>query len=371
MGRKKVFPPEIRELNGTARVSHNRVWHYLGPIGSEEAKLKYAQLILQWAADPNSGRLKADDYLIAELFADYLERGKAKSVYRERHAARIFCGRYGVMPVHEFRALHLEEYKTWLCSEVDVSGKTRWNATSVKQFIQVVRRAWEWGIVWGKTTATQLVELRVVKLPTAGEVRRKKVVSPAHRDTLAKLLPALPQPVRDLVHVIAETGMRPGEVCRLTPAQITRGGTADVPGRGREELGELWMATLEKHKTAGTIGAKYVLLNPTVRGILEALWDERRSDEAFFRPKDSPRTGRRRRVPFFAPNTVYHAVLRACDRAGIEAVTPYQFRHLKAVTLDEEHGRDVARAVLGHTSEHMTSHYTGRNFAAAKRGAGG
>ena len=370
MGRPKVFPPVIRQKNGSDRVSHNGVWYVLGPTGSPESKLKYTQLVLQWQVDPASGQLDQSEYLVAELMADYLEQGDIGNRYRATQAATLFSERYGVLPVADFKPGHLVEFQKWLCEQVNAKGQQRWNITSIKQIMQVVRRAWEWGVVHERTTPEQLVALRLVKLPKPGQARDGRVVKPAPRETLELILPHIAQPVRDLLRVIAETGMRPSEVCQMTPAKMTRGGVADVPGRGREDLGDRWMYVLEKHKTRGKVGARYVLLNPTVRAILAPLWDHRQPDEPFFRPKDSPRSRNRKRLKFFTADAVHEATRRACIRAGIDPVTPYQFRHLAAVILDEKFGREVAQAMLGHTSEHMTSHYTGRNFAAAKKAAG-
>lgn len=362
MGRKKVFPPTVRVHKGRERVSHNRVWYDLGPSGSPEAKLKYAQLILQWQSEPASGALKADDYLVAELLADYLEQENSRCHERARYAIKLFAERYGVMPVREVRARHLDEYKRWLCETKDEKGRLRWNITTVRQLLTTVRAVWEWGVVRGSTTPEQVVEFKAVKNPRAGEARERRIVKPAPRDVLEKVLPHLTPPVAGLLRLIAATGMRPSEACSLTPSQITRGGVADVPGRGMEDLGDIWMVTLTSHKTVRKTGARYLLLSTEARSILEPLWDARKPDDPFFHP-------RTRKKPYTVV-ALRKALRHTCKRLGIPHVHTYQFRHLRAVLLDEQHGREVARAVLGHTSEHMTSHYTGRNFAAAKKAAG-
>lgn len=362
MGRKKVFPPIVRIHKGRERVSHNRVWYDLGPAGSPETKLKYAQLVLQWQTDPQSSHLNADDYLVAELFADYLEKEQARCSKVRRIAANLFAERYGVMPVRDMKARHFEEFKRWLCEAKNERGNQRFGIGSIRLLLGAVRAVWEWGVIWGLTTPEQVIEFKVVKNPVQGEARCRRVVKPAPRDALEKLLPHVSLTMGGLLRLIAATGMRPSEAITLTPSQITRGGITDVPGRGMEDLGDIWMVTFTAHKTAMKTGAKYLLLTAEARAILEPLWDLREPDEPFFHLKT-------RKKPYTVGG-IRNALLRACKKAGMPYIHVYRFRHLRAVLLDEQHGREVARAVLGHTSEHMTSHYTGRNFAAAKKAAG-
>lgn len=363
MGRKKVFPPTVRTHKGRERVSHHRIWYDLGPAGSPEAKLKYAQLVLQWQTDPQSSHLNADDYLVAELFADYLGKEQSKCSRLKRLAAKLFAERYGVMPVREMKAKHFEEYKRWLCEAQNEKGGQRWNIATIRQLLSTVRAVWEWGVIWGRTTPEQVIEFKVVKNPTHGEARDRRIVKPAPRDALEKLLPHVSPPVAGLLRLIATTGMRPSEAIALTPSQVTRGGAADVPGRGMEDLGDIWMVTFAVHKTARKTGAKYILLTAEARAILEPLWDLREPGEPFFHP-------RTRKKPY-SVGGLRNAMKQACKLAGIPYIHPYRFRHLRAVLIDEQHGRETAQAVLGHTSQHMTSHYTGRNFAAAKRAVTG
>jgi hypothetical protein len=54
----------------------------------------------------------------------------------------------------------------------------------------------------------------------------------------------------------------------------------------------------------------------------------------------------------------YLAFRRACERADVQAFSPYQLRHLRAVELRESHGLETAKAVLGHTFACMSDHYS-------------
>jgi integrase len=43
---------------------------------------------------------------------------------------------------------------------------------------------------------------------------------------------------------------------------------------------------------------------------------------------------------------------------GVAPFTPYQLRHLKAVELRERYGLEYVRAVLGHSFQAMSDHYS-------------
>ena len=60
----------------------------------------------------------------------------------------------------------------------------------------------------------------------------------------------------------------------------------------------------------------------------------------------------------YTTGTYRRAVERACEKAGVPAVTPHTLRHLAATEIRAALGPEVARAVLGHTLASMTEHYS-------------
>lgn len=61
----------------------------------------------------------------------------------------------------------------------------------------------------------------------------------------------------------------------------------------------------------------------------------------------------------------HHAVVRACERAGVPCWHPHQLRHSAATRLRREFGLDAARAVLGHSSTAVTELYAERDKSLA------
>lgn len=69
---------------------------------------------------------------------------------------------------------------------------------------------------------------------------------------------------------------------------------------------------------------------------------------------------KRKRPPaeVYDHNAFSNAVRRACRAANVPPFSPYQLRHLKAVELRERFGLEHVRAVLGHSFQAMSDHYS-------------
>jgi integrase len=68
----------------------------------------------------------------------------------------------------------------------------------------------------------------------------------------------------------------------------------------------------------------------------------------------------RKRAPrdYYTHLALSCAVRRACITAKVTPFTPYQLRHLKATELRERYGLEHVRAVLGHSFQAMSDHYS-------------
>ena len=200
------------------------------------------------------------------------------------------------------------------------------------------------------------------------------------------------------------TGMRPGEICRMAPAEIHRGGKVDIPvgkKRVRVDLDKLgnWLYLPKQHKTAYKGKARPVLLGPRVREILtpfllraptaacfspqEAIADLRKQQTAERLARGGGSGGNKKppaenRKRFFRdaydPGTLAQAVEKAIGHANrrreadglpeIEHWTPYQIRHLFACEIPD---LNVARAAMGHSDAQVTLVYAQRDLDAASR----
>lgn len=367
MGRKANWPPAVRQNKGRDRTYFGGRWHDLGPAGSDEARRKFGRLMALWSVDPTAVERDADAEIVAELLADYCDSPGLKNLDRARRACAIFGELYGPMAVAEFNGGHLYAFQHWLCEQVDDAGRKRWNRTYVATIVGVVRRAFRWGSIFGRVTPEQLILLAAVRPPDHEATRPPKIVGAAPDGALDAVLPHLHRPVDTILRVIAATGMRPSEVCRMRAVDLHRG-IVDLPGVGRRDLGELWAYLPAKHKTQWRGKTKFVLLPASVRTMLEPFVTECVGDGYLFRP-DMAYKAWKSKHEYYSSSAVLTALKRGLKRAGLPAFSPYQLRHKAARDVDSEFGREAAQAVLGHDSPHMTAHYTGRNFELAKRTA--
>jgi integrase len=172
-----------------------------------------------------------------------------------------------------------------------------------------------------------------------------------------------------MVEIQQLTGMRPGEVCRLTTGQIDRSG-------------EVWIYSPVKHKTVDLGKGRHVAIGPRAQEILTP-WLRADPDAPLFQPVeamryehshrgDGTRIGKKRKKnPRRAPGLVYsaavyrHAVARACRRAGVPAIHPNRLRHTFATRTRKEFGLEHAQTALGHSKADVTQVYAERDLQKA------
>ena len=206
----------------------------------------------------------------------------------------------------------------------------------------------------------------------AKEYRKRE---PADLEDVRAAAEFLSPPIRAILTLQLNTGMRPSEVFNMRPMDIDRSG-------------EEWFYRPEHHKTEGHGVEKAV---PIVGPAREALTPFllRAGDAFCFSPKESAEwyreqrrangKGRRegqeyvpkadpKRAPGlkFNKDALNRAVVCACEKAGVKKWTPYQLRHTAATEVCDAMGIDAARALLGHTSTSMTERYAKRKQDEAK-----
>ena len=138
------------------------------------------------------------------------------------------------------------------------------------------------------------------------------------------------------------TGMRPGEVCRMTPTGL------DV---SHEAADGVWLYRPPQHKNTWRSKARLVVLGPRAIAILKPRMPI--SLEAPFFPTPDGST--------YSTTTYRQAIQRAATRAGIDPWHPHQIRHSKATLVEQQFGREAAANALGDTIE-TTEVYADRNL---------
>lgn len=402
MGRKRVFPPNVHPSKGRDRVYWYGRWYDLGPSGSPKARAEFGRLVNLWAVDPTAVPLDPEDYLLSELCADYLESGEVPDSRRVQvgRAFDLLQETHLATPAVEFDAPALKAWQSALCRAADAAGRKTYSRTYVRMLVGIVRQAYRWGVSTKRVPVTVYQELLTVAGPKAKDARKPREVLPADPAHVAAALPLLRPPVRAVLELMALTAARPDELCRARPRDVLRAGVVRLPGAGAVDLDAegvwVYIPAAEgddpAHKTEHHGKPRWVVFGAKAQAVL-APWLERPADAFCFCPRESladlradqaaERQGRaggsggnrkpkaaapkRRPGERYTSRAVYHALARACDRAGVPHFSPYQLRHLSLSEIDLEHGLDAAQHVGGHSSPQTTRRYAKRSFKAAAK----
>lgn len=397
MPHKSIFPPYPRKphKSGQARVSIGGRHIYLGPHGSDRSLAKYRRLMAEWQAARSDGTpgpeicRETSAHTVAQLTALYVRHveavyidaaGRPGTEVRDfALSARPLVELHGGTAVRDFGPLALQAVRQAMI------GKG-WCRKLVNQRVKRLVRMFRWGV------SQELIDEVVYRrLATVEGLRAGRTAAPDHPEVepappaaVDAVLPRLGPVVRAMVTVQRLTGMRPGEVCRLTPGEIDRGGANGlaVDGCG------VWVYRPAKHKNAWRGHRKAVVFGPQAQAALAPFVEGRGADVPCFSPAEevaavnaarraAARTPRRQphgRVrPGRAPAAQYttaaygRRIARACALAGVARWTPHQLRHLAEVDIERRFDLDAARAVLGHRDPRVTIRYGKQDLEKAAR----
>lgn len=391
-GRKPTWPPPVSTRDGKefVRVCQDgrRKWITLGPAGSPEAKAEFARICAEMAA--NQGRLPLDghaDLTVLEAVTEWLARQPGqtdvRTSARRKRAAQGVLDLYGPKPLADFGPLALKAVrKVW-----EGEGLSR---RYVNHLTNSVRSWIRWCVgeqLLDRSYALVLDEVDGLRRGWT-EAREPERIRPVARWLVEATLPHLPPVVADMVRLQLWTGMRPGEVCVLAPADLTR------PWKTVDGV-LMWLYALTEHKTGWRGHLRWVPIGPKAQELLLPYIDGRPPDAYCFSPAESrerwlegrraarktalscgnrpgSRAARRQGPPQKLPGSRYtthsygQTIGRACERAGLEHWSPNQLRHLVGTDVETSHGREDARCVLGHKNPTVTAVYAEQVERAAK-----
>jgi integrase len=184
--------------------------------------------------------------------------------------------------------------------------------------------------------------------PGAPGVRETQPVSAADPAALAAVLPHCPVPVAGMLATQALTGMRSCEVRLMRPCDLDR-------------TGEVWTyRPAGGGKTAHRGHRRVVAIGPQARVVLAPFLLRCPAPDAYlFRPEEAPRSRGRFRRPCYSDTGYCLAVARACLKAGVPRLFPYQLRHRWRNLVLAEGGVAGAMASLGQKSTRALDQYGG------------
>src|SRR5262249_50069727 len=126
--------------------------------------------------------------------------------------------------------------------------------STIRARLGVIKRMIAWGVAHEMAPADTLHRIQALEKAEPlkagqGGIRRPKKVRPAPEEHIRAILPHVNPTIRAMVELQALTGMRPGEVWRMTTGQIDRSG-------------ELWLYAPDRHKTDSLGKVREIPLGP-------------------------------------------------------------------------------------------------------------
>lgn len=326
----------LHKATGQARVRINGQDFYLGEYGSPASRVKYGELIAQFASGLPVDPFATDDespLVINELVVAYLAFSKA--YYRKdgcvtaeysciKSALRPVTELYGDTPVDDFGPLMLKAVRQKM-----IDGKDRCRRY-INMSVGRIRRCWRWGVENEMVEPATLGKLEAVAPLLAGrtEATDYEARHPVTEEHIAQVRDLLKQHHRDVMDLCLKTGSRPGEICMLTGELIDR--TEDV-----------WKAVLRNHKMSHKNKQRTLLFGAQSQLILRRYLKADPTEKLFTLSRAS----------------VSNAIKRACLKLGIKKFTLHWMRHTAASRFREEYGLDTAQVLLGHASADITEVY--------------
>jgi integrase len=349
MARPVQWPPTVhRHVKGGSYVRWKGKTHWLGPHGSDQARRKYAELVAALARGSLPGRPDPDTFTVADLAAWW--DGWAVKNYpptsreprRAAEALRPLVELFGSLPARDLSPRRLKEYVAH-CALHWCRNVLNRQLVRVKT---VLKRAVEEELVPGQVYQ----DCRAVRAlpPGAPGVRETQPVSAADPVALTAVLPHCPAPVAGMLAVQALTGMRSCEVRLMRPVDI-------------ERAGEVWTYRPQGGgKTAHRGHRRVVAIGPQAQAVLAPFLLRCPAPDAYlFRPEEAPRSRGRKRNPCYSDTGYCLAVARACLKAGVPRLFPYQLRHLHRNLALAAGGVAGAMASLGQKSTRAFDGYGG------------
>jgi uncharacterized protein (TIGR02996 family) len=273
MSRKPSIPKLCQhKASGKAVVRLNGRDHYLGVYGMPEAKTAYDRLIAEWLA---AGRrspeetakteanrpfpVSVNEVLLAfmrhaERYYRHADGSPTTELGELRHSLRPLQELYGLTAAVEFGPRRLEALRQGMIER-------KLCRTLINRRIDRVKRVFKWASSQELIPGTVYESLRTVEGLRRGRTEAKesepvKPVDPAH---VAATLTFLDHHLRTMVEVQRLTGMRPGEICGLTMAEVDR-------------TGDLWLYRPEQHKTAHHGRQRVIPIGPKAQAALVAFF---------------------------------------------------------------------------------------------------
>jgi integrase len=328
--------PSYRHHKGTGQavVVIRRKSFYLGRYGTPESRQKYERIIGQYLAAGRDVPLKSAPRAalsIRQLSAAYLDY--CGTYYRRADGKPT--SEYGSIKslLSKVNAVVGDLTASQLSPSVVEILRTKWvnDDKNSRKYInkQTGRlvRMYRWAV------AKEMVEPEVwQRLKSILPLKKGRTtavdypkVSPAPTDDVSAALDKMPDDLAAMCRIQLLTGMRPGELWELRPADIDR-------------TGDVWRYTPVHHKSAHHDNRRVIFLGPQSKLLLTPYLLREDTSRCFVRSSGKP----------WDRSSYRNAIHAACDLAGVPHWNAYQLRHNCGTDVRSQFGLDGSQAILGH-----------------------
>ena len=371
---RNVLPQySLHKKSGLARCTWQGETVYLGKYNSAESIASYNQVLSLFNL---TGKIRQteNDVTVTELLTQFITQFKVtkeaspSEIKNMGYALRYVEKLFGKLPCNDFKASQLVLVRDRMIE----AGLKR---TTITKYQRYIVRCWRWGVrsdMVAGSTLDSLKALETLKKRRSAAPEPEKV-KPVEWERVAPLEPLVSRQVWSMILLQWHTGMRPGEVCIMTPGDLDRSGS-------------VWIYQPARHKTDYRDKERRIGIGPQGQTILSP-WLDRPAGRPCFSPTEaeaerraaqraarktkvqpsqidrSKPNARRRPDDSYDVFSYRRAINRACEKLNIEPWNPNQLRHTFATRIRKKFGLDAAQVALGHEHADVTQVYAEKDLA--------
>ena len=209
------------------------------------------------------------------------------------------------------------------------------------------------GFAWeqGQVTQSTYLACKSMWLPNPRQGRPPVRTRPVSFDDIQQILPYLPVPIQQLIQLHWHTAARPCEIVKINANDL------------EQVKPDLMLWHLKDHKGSWRGEERTLFLGENSINILAGI---KPSIDGYYFPSKKNKLG-------FLTRLTYQRIVKKCtvhlSQKGILKHSGWSLRGIRngrARQVQQQHGLESARILLGHTSQSMTSHYVGISEATAE-----
>jgi len=385
--------------------------YWLGAMNSAASRELYFRVLAAWESNGRrwpevpgtSGRTAAtlidsmnDEpalFTINELVRDYWAWANGYYSGSElsslKVALRLLRRMFGSTPAIEFGPKRLRLVRDDMVRG-DANGdppRIPWSRKHTNGQIHRIGAMFKWASAHEKLPVTVYQQLKSMPALKRGrsDARETESVKPVALELVAATKPLVSRQVRALIELQLFTGARGGELFKLRSIDLKTDGQTGV-----------WTTSPPEHKTAHHGHDRTIYFGPKAQAVLKPFLDGRPAHAYLFSPTEAEQErlaakAKARKTPLscgnrpgtnklavrpkplknhYTADTYRRAIERGCRKAfpcpdGLTLIEqrvwrdehhwhPHQLRHAAATLIRKEHGLEMARIVLGHSSALVT-----------------